>query len=87
MAYADTTPRNLKSALEAQVMIILPSDEGGLELVELLRREGKHDNHLEASSLNQITANSKLFEDPLHCFRRDVNGKGQRDIKFSGVGV
>lgn len=87
MAYADITIRNLKSALEAQVMITLPSDARGLELVELLRREGKHDNHLEASSLNQITANSKLFKDPLHCFRRDVDGKGRCDIKFSGVGV
>ncbi|KAG8216484.1 tRNA synthetases class I-domain-containing protein [Butyriboletus roseoflavus] len=31
--------KNLKSALEAQVVITLPSDARGLELVELLRRE------------------------------------------------
>lgn len=44
--YADASPRNLKSALEAQVVITLPSDARGLELVELLTREGKHDSHL-----------------------------------------
>ncbi|KAI9460791.1 tRNA synthetases class I-domain-containing protein [Boletus coccyginus] len=31
--------KNLKSALEAQVVVTLPSDARGLELVELLRRE------------------------------------------------
>ena len=35
--------RNLKSALEAQVVITLPPDPTGLELVALLRREGEDD--------------------------------------------
>ena len=44
VAYVDTTVRNLKSALEAQVVVTLPSDGRGLELVELLRREGRHNS-------------------------------------------
>lgn len=52
MAYADATLRNLKSALEAQVAVTLPLNASGLELVELLRREGKHDSFPEADPLN-----------------------------------
>lgn len=45
VAYVDATVRNLKSALEAQVVVTLPSNARGLELVELLRREGRYDGH------------------------------------------
>lgn len=45
--YADVTLRNLKSALEAEVVITLPSETSGLGFVELLRREGKHDSYLD----------------------------------------
>ncbi|KAH0834854.1 isoleucyl-tRNA synthetase [Lanmaoa asiatica] len=37
IAYADTPLRNLKSALEAQVMITLPSNARGLEVVEIAK--------------------------------------------------
>lgn len=65
MTYADATLRNLKSALEAQVVITLASDAvllpRELEPVKLLSREGKHDNHqvaglfAEPSDRNQRT--------------------------------
>jgi hypothetical protein len=87
MAYADATHRNLKSALEAQVVITLPSDARGLGPVELLRREGKHERHLDTTSLNPRTAISKLFKDPLHCLRCDADGQGRCDSGFSGVGL
>lgn len=44
-----TLLRNLKSALEAQVVITLPSETRGLEFVDLLKREGKPDSHLNGS--------------------------------------
>lgn len=39
--HANITPRNLKGALEAQVVITLPADTRGVELVDLLMREGQ----------------------------------------------
>lgn len=67
--------------------ITLPLDAGGLELVELLRREGKHDSHPGSNFAELNDRNSELFKDPLHCFRCDVDGQDQCYIRFSDMGI